>query len=298
MRLTARLPVLCGALAALPPAAARAQVRASEPASVSQTVDGTKLTVQYSRPRARGRAPLFGNEAVVRWDEVWTPGANWATTLDASRDVTLEGRRVPKGTYSVWMVVRKTGDWTAVLDPRARLFHMQHPDSTADQIRFPVHVATAPFAEVLTWSFPEVRATGATLAVQWGTTRVAMKLDVDPSLAVAIPAADAEPYLGEYTWTEVDSTGAKGRTSGFRVLYEQGTLKAENVPRDRYMGRFALIRVAPDLFTVGLYDGKGEIYEVLRPEMMLTFTRAGARAASFEVRDDEDKLWVTGTRKP
>jgi hypothetical protein len=285
------------ALAALAPAA-RAQIRASEPASVSQTIDGTKLTVQYSRPRVRGRSPLFGNREIVRWDEVWTPGANWATTLDVSRDVTLEGRRVPKGTYSVWMVVRKSGDWTAVLDPRAHRFHMEHPDSTADQIRFPVRVATAPFAEVLTWSFPEVRATGGTLAMQWGTTRVAMKLDVEPSLTVAMPAADAEPYLGDYTMTAVDSTGAKGRTTGVRVLYEKGTLKGEFVPKDPYMGRFALIRVAPDLFTVGLYDEKGEIYEVLRPEMMLTFTRADGRATTFEARDDQDKLFATGTRKP
>jgi hypothetical protein len=294
-----RLTTLAAATAALALAApARAQIRASELASVSQTIDGTKLTVQYSRPRARGRTPLFGNRKVVRWDETWTPGANWATTLDVSRDVTLEGRRVPKGTYSVWMVVRQGGDWTVVLDPRARRFHMEPPDSTAQQVRFPVRVGTAPFAEVLTWSFPDVRASGGTLAMQWGTTRVAMSLEVEPSLQVALPAADAEAYVGEYAFTEVDSAGAKGKTSGFRVLYEKGTLKGEFVPNDAYMGRFALIRVAPDLFAPGLYDEKGQIYEVLRPDMMFTFARVGGRPATFEVRDDSDKLWATGARKP
>lgn len=284
--------------AAAPAAPAGAQIRASELATVSQTVDGTRLTVTYSRPRVRGRAPLFGNTKVVRWDEVWTPGANWATTLDVSRDVTLEGRRVPKGTYSVWMVVRKSGDWTVVLDPKARRFHMTPPDSTAAQIRFPARVGTAPFAEVLTWSFPEVRASGGTLALQWGTTRVALDVGVEPSLQVTMPAADAEAYVGEYAFTEMDSAGVKGKTSGFRVLYEQGTLKAEFVPNDAYMGRFALIRVAPDVFAPGLYDAKGQIYEVLRPDMMVTFTRDAGRPARFEVRDDSDTLWGTGARKP
>ncbi len=286
------------ALAGLAAPGAHAQIRASEPATVSQTIDGTKLTVQYSRPRARGRAPLFGNAKVVRWDEVWTPGANWATTLDVSRDVTLEGRPVPRGTYSVWMVVRRSGDWTAVLDPRARRFHMEHPDSTAAQIRFPVRVQTAPFAEVLTWSFPDVRASGGTLAMQWGTTRVAMKVDVEPSLPLTLPRADAEPYLGEFLSSEVDSAGTRrGTPVVFRVLYENGTLKAEYDPKDSYMGRFALIRVAPDLFTPGLYDDRGQIYEVLRPEMMITFTRADGRVTGFEVRDDEDRLWATGARR-
>ena len=59
-------------------------------------IDGTKITMEYSRPRARGRNPLFGTRA-VRWDEVWTPGANWATTFETTKDMTLNGRRVPKG---------------------------------------------------------------------------------------------------------------------------------------------------------------------------------------------------------
>jgi hypothetical protein len=297
MRLRAcLLAASCAAL--LVPATAPAQIRASEPASVSQTVDGTKLTVVYSRPRARGRSPLFGNAKVVRWDETWTPGANWATTLDVSRDVTLDGHPVPKGTYSVWLVVRRSGDWTFVLDPTARRFHMEPPDSAAGQVRFPVRAQSAPFTEVLTWSFPEVGASGGTLALQWGTTRVAARFEVQPSLTVTMPAADAQPYLGEYTVAELDSAGATRRTTGLRVLYESGTLKGEFVPNDPYMGRFALIRVAPDLFTAGLYDAQGRIYEVLRPEMMLTFTRAGTRAVSFEGRDDRDALWARGTRKP
>ena len=62
------------------------------------------VTINYARPRARGRSPLFGK--VVRWGDTWTPGANWATTLEVSREVRLDGHPIPKGKYSVWFVVQ------------------------------------------------------------------------------------------------------------------------------------------------------------------------------------------------
>ena len=112
------------------PALVEGQIRASEIVSISQTIDGTVISVEYSRPRARGRDPIFGTKA-VRWDEVWTPGANWATTLDVSKAVEIEGRPVAKGKYSVWMVVRKDGPWTVVLEPKWHRYHMEPPDSSA-----------------------------------------------------------------------------------------------------------------------------------------------------------------------
>lgn len=275
---------------------ARAQIRASELGTVSQVVDGTRLTVEYSRPRARGRTTVFGTRA-VQWSEVWTPGANYATTFDASRDVKVNGRAVKKGKYSVWLVVRERGDWTMVLDPRPRLFHMEHPDSTAAQIRFPVRAETAPFTDVLTWSFPALRANGATLAMAWETRRVAVDVEVTPSLAVGLPPADAPAYVGRYRYVWQDS-GDKRDTVAFQILYENGTLKGEWTPNDPYMRRFALIRVAPDVFTAGIYDESGVVYEVLRPDMMFTFSRAAGRAASLEVRDDRDALIATARRLP
>jgi DUF2911 family protein len=275
-----------------------AQIRASEIASVSQIVDGTKITIEYSRPRARGRTAIFGTRE-VRWDEVWTPGANYATTLEASRDIRLDGHPVPKGKYSMWLVVRKSGPWTLVLDPRAKLFHMEHPDSTSAQLRFPVAAESAPFTEVLTWSFPELSASGATLQLSWIRTRVSVRAEVTPSLAVELPATDAAPYLGRYQFqnlTREDS--AKKETSFFVVTYDHGTLKGAFDPADSYMKTFALIRIGPDTFAPGLYDEKGAIYEVLRPDLTVEFTRAGAAAASMEMRDDGDKLEGRALRVP
>ncbi len=56
-----------------------AQIRASERSTVSQTVDGTVITIDYSRPQLRGRTDRWGGE--VPWGKKWTPGGNWATNI-------------------------------------------------------------------------------------------------------------------------------------------------------------------------------------------------------------------------
>ncbi|MEO8575738.1 MAG: DUF2911 domain-containing protein [Gemmatimonadales bacterium] len=285
------------ALAALAvPCLLSAQVRASEAGTVSQMIDGTKITIEYSRPRARGRSTLFGTKA-VHWNETWTPGANWATTLDVNKNVKLNGKPVAKGKYSVWMVVRQNGNWTVVLDPESHIYHMNPPDSSSTQVRIPVHVEAVPFTEVLTWSMPDIRMNGGTLAMQWERARVAMNVEVEPSLAMTLPSSDATPYLGRYKWVEKDSATAKDSVvSEVAITHESGTLRGRFTPEDKYLKKFALIRVAPDWLAVGVYDEKGDIYEVLKPDMVFEFARANGVITGFAVRDSDDNVWAKGTR--
>jgi len=284
-------------LAFLAPLPLVAQIRASEIGTMSQVIDGTKITIEYSRPRARGREHLFGTPA-VRWDETWTPGANWATTLDVNKNIKLNGHAVPKGKYSVWMVVKQKGPWTLVLDPRSRRYHMEPPDSTAAQIRFPARVDPVPFTDVLTWSMPELRINGGTLTMQWERARVSMDVEVEPSLVMTLSAADAAPYLGRYTVTEQDSSGKRGKVSTLTVMHEDGTLKGRWDPEDPYYKKFALIRIAPDWFVPGVYDKKGQIYEVLKPELVFEFTQATGKAVRLVMRNEDDLVEGTGVRKP
>src|SRR5688500_7833273 len=214
------------------PVPAGAQIRASELASMTQVIDGTRITVEYSRPRSRGRETIFGTKA-VQWDEVWTPGANYATTFEVDKNVKVGGKPVAKGKYSVWLVVRKSGRWTFVLDPKHRQYHMAHPDSNASQIRIPVQPETVPFTDVLTWSMPALRIDGGTLAMQWERVRVPIDIQVQPSLVTTFPADKAVAYLGEYLFTEADSLGnPTTKTQIVTVTHEDGTLKARVTPED------------------------------------------------------------------
>lgn len=276
---------------------AGAQVKASEIGTMSQVIDGTKISMEYSRPRVRGRDPLFGSKA-VHWGEVWTPGANYATTLETNKAVTLDGHAVPRGKYSVWFVVRQSGDWTMVLDPKWKQFHNSPPDSNPAQIRFAVHTHEAAFSEVLTWSMPDLRVNGGTLAMNWDRTSVLLNVRVAPSLSTTMPFADAQPYLGRYDFMEVDSTGRVTKTSPLVLDYENGTLKGRVGLWNGYLGHFAMIRVAPDWFVPAVYDKDGEIYEVLRPDVTIEFTRENGRPLTFEWRGDDDKVFAKGTRQP
>jgi hypothetical protein len=272
-----------------------AQVKASEPASVSLTVDGTKLTITYSRPRARARDSLFGK--LVTWNEVWTPGANLATTLEVNKNVRLNGHPIPKGKYSIWMVVRRSGEWTFVLDPRSELFHEAHPDSTAQQIRFPIRTAERPFAEVLTWSFPEIRPAGMTLAMQWGRLYVPLEVEVQPSYTLGFPQDGANPYLGEYEY-RWKLPGDSAKPMSFTVSYENGMLLGRWKPAPYpEWARFALIRIKDAWFIPGFLDDKGALFEVAK-EMVFEFELEAGRATSLEVRGEDDSVMATAKRKP
>lgn len=280
------------------PAPLLAQVRASEPASLSQTVDGTKLSLTYSRPRARTRDSLFGK--IVTWGEVWTPGANLATTLELSKDAKLSGHPVSKGKYSVWMVVRASGDWTFVLDPRAELYHMAHPDSTEKQIRFAVRPLERPFVEVLTWSFPEVRQDGATLAMQWGTTYVPIEVQVEPTYKLGFPEREAAPYLGRYDYSWVMGPPGAAKDVLFTVSYEKGNLIGRwdpgPFPELPEWSRFALIRIKDDWFVPAFLDERGGLLEVAK-EFVFEFKVAGGQASALDVRGEDDKIMATAKRK-
>lgn len=272
--------------------AVRAQIRASELGSVSQVIDGTKISIEYSRPRARGRQDLFGGE--VKWQEVWTPGANYATTLELSKNVKIEGHPVPKGKYSVWMVVRPAGDWTFVLDRRHRVYHMAHLDSTPEQIRFPVKALAGPFTEVLTWSFPENRSTGATMVMSWGAIRVPLSVTVEPSYRITTPVADAAPYIGryEFRWGDMPDTA---KSLELIVAYRDSMLTMRFEPTDPYYEGAALIRIKEDWFIPGIFEN-GQFIDALQ-DMVLEFKVAAGKAVTFEVRGDADELWAKGVRK-
>ena len=277
------------------PAPVVAQVRASELATVSQTIDGTTLRIDYSRPRARGRDPIFGTKA-VHWGETWTPGANWATTLDVDKAIQIDGHSVAKGKYSVWMVVRQDGNWTTVLDLQSHRYHMDPPDSAGTQIRIPVHVETAPFTDVLEWSFPELRMDGGKIMFRWERARIPMNFTVQPSLVMALTASNAAEYIGHSSFSEKDSAG-KEKLSDFSITHEDGTLKGRWTPDDPYMKKFALIRVGADTFVPGVYDETGKIYEVLKPDLVVEFKRDNGKVSSFTIRDMSDELWGTGTAR-
>lgn len=90
----------------------------SPPAETSITIDGKRISVNYSAPSMRGRQ-IFGG--LEQYGKVWRTGANAATTLKTEADLDLNGLAVPKGEYTLytlldpkeWMLIvnKQTGQW-------------------------------------------------------------------------------------------------------------------------------------------------------------------------------------------
>jgi hypothetical protein len=178
-----------------------AEYRISQRATLVQNLARTTIRLEYSRPAARGRSPLFGT--VVHWGEVWTPGANEATVLELSTDAKLDGHPVPAGRWSVWMFPSDVGPWELLLDARDALFHTQRPELTGEgQIRFAVTTKAIEPVDVLTWSFPQLTRSRATMQMAWGRVAVPLDIEVESDLpATTIPAAEAAQYTGEWEVT-------------------------------------------------------------------------------------------------
>lgn len=184
------------ALVALTASSVGAQIRSSERGTVSQEIDGTIITVDYGRPQLRGRTPFPGME---KWGKVWTPGANWATTLEVNRPITLDGQSLAAGKYSVWFTPGEK-EWALSLYQNPKLFHMVPPKPTEMLLTIRKPAAAAANTEVLTFGFPAVDRTGAVLEFRWGTTSIPLRIDIEPSLKPGtLTPTQAAPYLGEYT---------------------------------------------------------------------------------------------------
>jgi hypothetical protein len=145
----------------------------SQRGSVTQTVAHTQISVSYGRPGARGRE-LFG--ALVPWDAIWHPGADSATRIRFNRDVLVEGKPLPAGEYSLWLIPRETAPWTVILSRAARVYHLPYPGANRDALRVDVAPEQASHMESFAIYFPMVMRDSAVMRLHWGTTALPIRI--------------------------------------------------------------------------------------------------------------------------
>lgn len=273
----------------------RAQIVASEKATVSQTIDGTVIQLEYSRPSLRGRVHVFGSE--VPFDSLWTPGANWATTIEVNKDIELSGTAVPAGKYSVWMATRP-GDWDVILDPRDKVFHVPHPARSDSQIVFTAKPdTTGPVLQTLQWSFPEVRADAAVLRFHWERTIVDLSLKVQPSRVLTTTAEQAKPYVG--TWRADMAVPHDSLAFSFDLVFghTDGYLGGDFVTAPGEAPMLFYFAPKADQVFNPVFTVNGTPAEVMEDSFIEFTLGDDGLATSFEIRyGDEDTLWMTGRR--
>ncbi|MCS5491776.1 DUF2911 domain-containing protein [Algoriphagus limi] len=102
----------------------------SPAASVSQVVGFTKISIDFSSPAVRGRQ-IFGD--IEKWDVTWRAGANLQTTIELSTDVSIAGKNVRAGKYSIFMTPTESGDWTVHINSKGVWIYNYMKDGKIDE---------------------------------------------------------------------------------------------------------------------------------------------------------------------
>jgi len=146
--------------------------RPSPGAKASQMVGLTEVTVDYSSPAARGRA-IFGG--LVPYGELWRTGANQATRLTLSREVSIDGKTVPAGTYALFTIPTRQA-WTVILNKNPNQGGTYHYKQDLDLFRFQVKPRSAPKRERLTFIFSDTTEDSTSLDLEWAGLRVSIPI--------------------------------------------------------------------------------------------------------------------------
>jgi len=149
--------------------------RPSPQAKVSQVIGLTEITVDYASPAVKGR-PIWGT--LVPYDQMWRTGANSATKITFSKDVTFGGKPVPAGTYAL-MTIPSKGAWTVILNKKLDQSGTAR-DYKADQdfVRFQVQAKPAPHRERLAFLFSDFTDDKGSLDLEWDKLRVSIPIKV------------------------------------------------------------------------------------------------------------------------
>ncbi len=178
-----------------------AQVKTPQPSPKSvltQTVGLTEVTLDYSRPGAKGRV-IFGD--LVPYGRVWRTGANANSTIAFSDDVVINGTTLKKGKYAVF-TTPNTDSWEVVFYTTTD--NWGTPENW-DENKVAARVNVTPVAlgntiETFTMGINNITNESATMDISWERTMVSVKFEV-PTQKAALASINkvlAGPSAGDY----------------------------------------------------------------------------------------------------
>jgi hypothetical protein len=167
--------------AASPPGASFAQVGGVNDPRTG-FVNGSWIEIRHGRPLKRGRN-LFGASDFVEFlndgAPVWRAGANQSTQLVTEAPLTMGGRTLQAGEYTLFIDLAPNDRWTLIVsgwaaqttynaDNRAALWGAYEYTPDRDLVRIPMQVERLAHSfEQLSWQFLDMTEKGGRLALVW-----------------------------------------------------------------------------------------------------------------------------------
>jgi hypothetical protein len=86
--------------------------KASPAATATGKVGDANITISYSSPAVKSRK-IWGD--LVPYDKAWRAGANTATSFETDKAISVEGKSLPAGKYSLFVVPGEK-EWQAIFN--------------------------------------------------------------------------------------------------------------------------------------------------------------------------------------
>ena len=134
--------------------------------------DGKTIKVDYSSPRMKGRE-IFGG--LVPYGQVWRTGANEATSFVTDANLTVGGKDVPAGSYTIFTIPNKD-KWTLIINKKTGEWGIPYKYEADELARVDMQVSkTSAPVENFTISFHEM-GNGCHMYLDWENTRATVEL--------------------------------------------------------------------------------------------------------------------------
>lgn len=188
------------ALAAMPLLSVAQDLPAPSPkATLQQRIGLTDITIEYSRPSAKGRK-VFGD--LVPYGEVWRTGANKATAITIKGDVLLNDQPLQAGSYSLFTIPHEGGSWEVILNKNTELWGAYDRKPEEDVLRMKVPSKECATTETFTMEFANLGQDVVDLVIRWENQEASMRISADATEqgkaniaeAVAKPDAGYRPF--------------------------------------------------------------------------------------------------------
>jgi hypothetical protein len=163
--------------------------------TITQDFALSSIEINYSRPSAKGRT-IFGG--LVPFGEKWRTGANGPTTISFGQDVTVGGKAVKAGKYTVITIPGKSS-WDVMLcKNNMSVFDFKEENVI---VTFSASSMTLPFdIETFTIMTGDLTANSANISMMWGNqiAMIPVSADIDSDIMGQIENVmnkDNKPYF-------------------------------------------------------------------------------------------------------
>jgi Protein of unknown function (DUF2911) len=158
-----------------------------------------KIELTYSRPGIKGRQLLGVNSELVPLGKPWRTGANAATKIHFTDNVSFGGKALDSGTYVIYTIPNKK-QWDVVLSKGTAYLGSEGYKESDDVLHYTAATVMLPVkVETFTMQFFNLKNESCELHMRWGNTDVTVPIttNIKERIRGQLEAAlqgDKKPY--------------------------------------------------------------------------------------------------------